>query len=117
MQIDIQARGFTLTDALREHVERQLQFAIHRLQEQVVRVSVRLSDINGPKGGKDQQCRIQIHVGGIPDVVIEDTEENLYVAITRATSRAGRTLRRNLRRARGVFDRRLAWSEDDPIGL
>ena len=37
-------------------------------------VSVRLSDENGPRGGEDKRCRIQITFPGAPSVVIDDTE-------------------------------------------
>ena len=105
MHIDIQARGFTLTRALREHVERRLMFAFGAPRAAVVRVSVRLSDDNGPRGGEDKRCRIHVVVAGAPGVVIEDTETDLYAAIDRAADRAGRTVVRRIARRR---DHRVA---------
>jgi ribosome-associated translation inhibitor RaiA len=61
---------------------------------------VRLCDINGPRGGEDKCCRIQIIMPHLPDVVIEDTMANLYCAIDRASDRAGRTVGRRLARQR-----------------
>ena len=92
MQIDIQARGFTLTRGLRDHAERRLRFAFGPARPEVLRVSVRLSDENGPRGGADMRCRIQVTLAGAAGVVIEDTEADLYVAIDRAADRAGRTV-------------------------
>jgi len=100
MQIDIQARNFTLTDALRGHVERRLGWALSSRDEYIQRVTVRLSDINGPRGGEDKCCRIQVILPQLPDVVIEDTEEDMYNAIDRAADRAGRTVGRRLTRQR-----------------
>ncbi|PZP64484.1 MAG: hypothetical protein DI596_01835 [Azospira oryzae] len=48
MQIDIQARDFTLTEGLRAHVERRLRFALTRYRDCVRRITVRLADVNGP---------------------------------------------------------------------
>ena len=59
---------------------------------------MRLSDINGPRGGADKRCHLQVVLKGLPDVVIEDTEADLYVAIDRATDRAGRTVVRKIDR-------------------
>lgn len=98
MQIDIQARDFPLTDALRNHAERRMRFGLTRCVERIQRVVMRLSDINGPRGGSDKRCRLQVVLTGLPDVVIEDTEADLYVAIDRATDRAGRTLLRKVER-------------------
>ena len=100
MLIDIQARDFSLTHALREHIERRLGFALSSRGEYIQRVIVRLSDINGPRGGEDKCCRIQIVLPQLTDVVVEDTEVDMYAAIDRATYRAGRTVGRRLARQR-----------------
>lgn len=100
MQIDIQARNFPMTDALRNHTERRLGFALSARDDHIQRVIVRLSDINGPRGGADKCCHIQVVLAHLPDVVIEDTEANLYTAIDRAADRAGRTVGRRLMRKR-----------------
>ena len=110
MQINIQARNFSLTDALRSHAERRLRFALTCCDDHIQRVVMRLSDINGPRGGADKRCHLQVVLSGLPDVVIEDTEADLYVAIDRATDRAGRTVGRRLARQRdrgrasGLYD-------------
>jgi len=98
MQIDIQARDFSLTDALRSHAERRLHFALSCCDDHIQRIVMRLSDINGPRGGADKRCHLQVVLKGLPDVVIEDTEADLYVAIDRATDRAGRTVVRKIDR-------------------
>ena len=98
MQIDIQARDLSLTDGLRSHTERRLRFALSCCDEHIQRVVVRLSDINGPRGGADKRCHLQVVLAHLPDAVIEDIEADLYVAIDRATDRAGRTLVRRIER-------------------
>lgn len=100
MQIDIRAKGFELSPALREHTERRLGFALSWANYDVRKVAVRLYDINGPRGGEDKCCRIQIALPGTSDVVIEDTEADLYIAINRAVDRAERSLARRLDRQR-----------------
>lgn len=100
MQIDIQTLGFTLTDALREHTHSRLRFALAHGAETIARVTVRLSDINGPRGGADKRCHIHVAVAHQTDVVIEDIQADMYVAIDRATDRAGRALARQIERQR-----------------
>ena len=100
MQIDIQARNFQLTDALRNHIERRLGFSLSARYDHIQRVIVRLSDINGPRGGADKCCHMQVVLAHLPDVVIEDTEADLYAAIDRAADRASRTIGRRLVRQR-----------------
>jgi ribosomal subunit interface protein len=98
MHIDIQARHFTLTDALRSHAEHRLRLALTCCDDHIQRIVIRLSDINGPRGGVDKHCHIQVVLAGLPDVIIEDTEADMYVAINRAADRAGRTLVRRVNR-------------------
>lgn len=100
MRIDIHTSGFELTDGLREHTERRLQFALSWASYDVRKVIVRLSDINGPRGGNDKRCSIQIPLPRSADIVIEDTETDLYVAIDRAVERAERSVARRLERQR-----------------
>jgi len=100
MQIDIQARNFPMTRALNDHIKRRLGFALSASAEHIRRVLVRLNDINGPRGGADKCCHIQIMLGRLPDVVIKDTEADLYTAIDRAADRAGRTAVRRLAKHR-----------------
>ncbi|MBU0501420.1 MAG: HPF/RaiA family ribosome-associated protein [Gammaproteobacteria bacterium] len=100
MQIDIQSQGFPLTDGLRDYLMKRLAYGLNHGDEYITRVSVRLSDINGPRGGADKRCLIEVRLKAAPAVVIEDTEADLYVAIDRAAERAGRTLARRLARQR-----------------
>lgn len=100
MQMDIQCRGFDLTDGLRDYARKRLAYSLNCGDGYIGRVIVRLSDINGPRGGKDKRCHIEVCLKGLPEVVIEDTEVDLYVAIDRAAERAGRALARSLDRQR-----------------
>lgn len=100
MQIDIQARQFSLTDALRNHTESRARFALASSNNHIQRVEIRLSDINGPRGGADKRCHVRVLLPDLPDVVVEDIEADMYVAIDRAIDRAGRTVARRLARRR-----------------
>lgn len=100
MNIVIRSQGLEISAALREHVERRAHFAFDWADHQLSRVSILLADLNGPRGGDDKRCRVLLTVPGIPRVVIEDTESDLYVAIDRAADRAARTLARRLARQR-----------------
>ncbi len=106
MRIEIHTDKFLLTDSLREYVERRVQFALSWAHQNLRKVTLRLDDINGPKGGADKSCRIQIPISGGTPVVIEEVQSDLYVAIDRAVERAGRALSRKLQRKREHNHRR-----------
>jgi len=100
MQIKIQARDFLMTHAIREHIERRLRYALSSCYRHIKRIMVRLSDINGPRSG-DKRCHIEVIVPG-QTLVVEDTKSDLYSAVNSASSRAGRSVGRWLRRRRDI---------------
>lgn len=100
MQLDIQTNGFSLTDGIRNYATQHMQFALYRNDGNIMHVRVCLADINGPRGGIDKRCQINLALAGQNNIVIEDTETDLYVAIDRASDRCERTLARRLERLR-----------------
>ncbi|MEI2635372.1 MAG: ribosome-associated translation inhibitor RaiA [Methylotenera sp.] len=100
MHLHIQTNGFSITDGIRDYTKRRMQFALHRNDKHITRVQVRLADINGPRGGVDKRCQIELTLSGRNNIVIEDIETDLYVAIDRACDRCARTLTRKLERSR-----------------
>lgn len=99
MNISIQAQGFELTEALRLHTLRRLDPSLHWVRE-VQQIQIRLSDVNGPKGGPDKRCHIQILMAKKSNVIIEHVDDDLYVAIDRAIARSKHTLSKRLARQR-----------------
>ncbi|HYD94902.1 MAG TPA: HPF/RaiA family ribosome-associated protein [Noviherbaspirillum sp.] len=88
MDVQLHAQEFPLTPALRAHLERRLRFAFGRVRERVMRVVVRLRDLNGPRGGPDKVCQVSVTLPGQPPVVIRETGADMYRAISRAVQRA-----------------------------
>ena len=98
MRIDIKGSGFPITTALMDHTERRLRFALTRSSDRIVRVAVMMGDSNGPRGGEDKFCRIQIHLKRAPQILIEDIGAELYAVIDRAADRAGRNVAKRIDR-------------------
>ena len=98
MRIDIQGRGFSLTAPLLDHTRRRLRFALTRTSDRIKRVVVRLGDTNGPRGGEDKFCRMQVYLEGAPPVLIEDAGADLYAVIDRVAERAGRNVAKRVDR-------------------
>jgi putative sigma-54 modulation protein len=97
MQLDIRGRNLRLTPALLDHVDRRIRFALGRFATRLSRVAVRIGDVNGPRGGVDKRCWIHLELGG-KTLTIEEIDADLYVAIDRASERAGRATERAIAR-------------------
>lgn len=100
MKIYIQSQGFELTQGLRSHIERRIHFSLSWAAENIRTVTVRLSDQNATRGGIDKRCRFLVSLNGAADVVISETQADMYAAIDRAAERTGRTISRILSRMR-----------------
>jgi len=104
MIVDIHGQGFTVTPALAEHVRRRLGFVLTRHRDRIQRVAVRVGDENGPRGGADKYCRIQVHLTDVPVAVIREFGADLYAVIDRAADRVGRVVVKHIDRAQPVRD-------------
>lgn len=100
INLKIQAHDLPLTDGLRQHVATRLADALNYGRDIVTRIVVRLSDVNGPRGGEDKCCDIEVRLKGAPALIAEDIQSDLYVAIDRASERVGHALDSQLARRR-----------------
>lgn len=100
MKFDIRGLGFPNTAALSEQVKRRLRFGLARHSERIHRVVVRLGDENGPRGGVDKFCCIQVYLVDAPVAIIKDIDPDFHAAIDRAADRAGRLVAKHLDRSR-----------------
>ena len=100
MQMTIQTNGFQMTTALRAYTEQRLATALGWARHHMRKLAVSLSDINGPRGGVDKRCRIQVQLGGGREVIIDDVDANMYAAIDRAVDRADRAVVKKVERTR-----------------
>ncbi len=80
--------------------ERRLRFVMRRLRWLVPQARIRLSDTNGPRGGVDKRCQVELHTAGLGTVVVTAVARHWREALDRALSRAAQTRLRNWRRAR-----------------
>jgi putative sigma-54 modulation protein len=112
MQLNIQTTGFSLTDSLKSYTTQHMQFALNRNDTLIMQARVWLADINGPRGGIDKRCQIELKLAGQNNIVIEDVETDLYVAIDRACDRCMRTLARRIERARQFSNQVLPTTKD-----
>ena len=103
MQIDIRTQKFSLTSTLKSYSEKQLKLALENCERYVQRVTMHLSDINGPRGGKDKCCLVRVKLFGLPDVVVKDVKDDLYASINQAVDRARQAALRKIGKQRSLI--------------
>lgn len=84
---------------MRDQVERRVRFVFRRLGWQVPRAEIQLSDLNGPRGGRDKRCQLEVKTEGRGLVVVSSVAKDWRTALDEALARAVRTIFRKIKRA------------------
>lgn len=78
--------------------KRRLEFALGRFADRVRSTSVRLTDLNGPRGGLDKQCRVLVRLAWPKRlIVVEEVDADGPAAISHAAARVARAVSRAVR--------------------
>ena len=100
MRLMIYARKVTMSQTLQDYIERRLGFALGRFGNRIDRVTVRLEDLNGPRGGVDKRCRIEACVVRSGKLQVEVMDAEIEPAVDRAADRIARRVNNDLDRSR-----------------
>ncbi|SAK92998.1 HPF/RaiA family ribosome-associated protein [Caballeronia ptereochthonis] len=88
------------------------EFVFRRLAWLISKATVSLSDINGPRGGVDKRCQVEVQMSRESKVVATSIARDWRGALDLALTRAVRTLvrrREQVKPTRRVRARGLAW--------
>ena len=92
--------GAALDDDQRAYVGRKLGMKLGKFASSIERISVRVTDVNGPRGGVDRRCRVKVVLSGLPSVVVEGRHANMEAAIDTALRATEESVRRVVGRRR-----------------
>lgn len=112
MQIDIRGQNIELTDLERDHITRRMEFAVGHVKNLLRKLTVRVSDQNGPKGGDDKRCKVVADLLPSGSVVVEDDAPELLMAVDRAADRLGHSVEREVGRQQS-FNRQSTRSRPE----
>jgi len=100
MKMLVRSKLIEIDETARAQILRRLYFSLGRLSMHVARVTVQIVDVNGPRGGEDKVCRIEVRIPGSAPVFVEATDAVLGAAVDRAADRAAKAVSRTIQRAR-----------------
>lgn|SRR5690349_19677504 len=83
---------------LQEHAARRIAIALRGFESVVRRVTVRVTDDNGPRRGIDTRCLITVHLGDGNRLLVHATSAWPMAAIADAAKRLSEMLRRRIHR-------------------
>jgi ribosome-associated translation inhibitor RaiA len=92
--------GVTLDEESCALIRRKLGMKLGKFATSIERVTVRVTDTNGPRGGIDQVCNVKVVLSGLPSVVVERRDVALHAAIDVALRATEQAVRRRIGRRR-----------------
>jgi hypothetical protein len=96
----VRVLGVELDDDNRTLIRRKLGMKLGKFATSIERVSVRVTDTNGLRGGMDKVCSVKVVLSGLPSVVIERQHAALRAAIDVALRATEQAVRRSVGRRR-----------------
>lgn len=95
MKVLMRGIHLSLTDSLRDYANGHLVEPIAKfVDSEAAEIDIALKDVNGPKGGVDQECRVTVRMPGFPSVNITETAESMFAAIDLARDRLVNAVKR-----------------------
>jgi ribosome-associated translation inhibitor RaiA len=93
--------GLAVAHDVQDYIRGRLGFRLGKFARHIERITVRFSDVNGPRGGVDTVCGIKVVLSGLPSVVVAEAAHTPVEAFNRADDRVERAVRRSIGRAQG----------------
>jgi len=103
----IRTAGVDLSREDRDYIRRKIDTKVRKFSKPIESVSIRLADINGPRGGVDKVCRAKVLVRGLPSGVVERRHQSARAAVEGTLDATERAVRKIIQRRR-VAPRRAA---------
>lgn len=74
--------------AVAEQVETLVRGRLERVSDRLTRVEIHVGDVNGPKGGNDIRCAVELRPTGMKPVSATDEAPSIETAVASATDKA-----------------------------
>ena len=87
MHIEVKQHHVSVPRSLIDNIHRHIAGDLRRFDHMIRRVCVQIADINGPRGGEDKSCRIQVHLKRASSVIIGERGASLLAVVARAVDR------------------------------
>lgn len=114
MRCDIRSGHVNLRSTLRDYIEQRLDRSLGRIQDRISHVTIRVDDVNGPKGGADKRCHAEAHLVRHGLVLADVIAGDIRTAVDEAADRLALRIRKQIGRQRDV--RRHPGGKSQQVG-
>jgi hypothetical protein len=87
MKIEVKQDKVELQNSFITNIHQNLTTGLTRFDRMIRRICVKIADINGPRGGEDKSCRIQVFLKRTSSIIIEERGASIFAVVGKAISR------------------------------
>ena len=113
MKVSVTSSIERLSTSARDSIRSLMSSTLARFTPRITQVSVLVVNENGPSGGVDKLCRVNVLMPGVGTVTTKARHEKLMAAVSEAARRARRIVVTKLKRPHSLRLRRR--TKDNPI--
>jgi ribosome-associated translation inhibitor RaiA len=96
----VRAHHVSIEQHHRDYMRERLGHRLGKFAPAIERVWVRIDDVNGPKGGVDYDCRIQVSLSGLGTVIVHEQSADPIAGFDLAADKIENALQHRLGRSR-----------------
>lgn len=115
MKIDITMQPAFNDNKMSSEIERRVRLALSRFGTAIRIVTIRLTDINGPKGGVDMRCVVVVKLTPAGEIVVQGQGKDIFSAFNYCLPRVSRTITRSIERRRDTAIRMIRRRRSDLV--
>lgn len=75
-------------EGVAEQIETLVRGRLDRVSDRLTRVEVHVGDVNGPRGGNDIRCAVELRPNGMKPISGTDEASSIEAAVASATDKA-----------------------------
>ena len=100
MRLDIRSMHLVLDPSALAHIRWRFEHDLDHFANYILEGRILLSDVNGPKGGADKHCLVQLRLRWAAEIIIEEEGVELFSVIDQAADRSAVAVSRVVERIR-----------------
>ncbi|MFG0286430.1 MAG: HPF/RaiA family ribosome-associated protein [Phycisphaerales bacterium JB039] len=81
MQIQMNFGRMASSDALSEHITREVESALEHISDRITRVEVHVQDTNAGKGGVDKRVLMEARPAGLDPIAVDEHGADVYLTV------------------------------------
>lgn len=115
VKIDITMQPTFADNKISSQIDRRVRLALSRFRAAIQNVTIRITDINGPKGGVDMRCVVVVKLTPAGEIVVQGQGKDVFSAFNYCLPRVSRTITRSIARRRDTAIRMIRRRRSDVV--